>query len=76
MEDAMIEIVDLIDIGKINSVIMKDAVKLFSGVSIVSTADKYSVSKVLDNCGKIIAVGWLGSDGVPNFCPVNLDILN
>jgi hypothetical protein len=76
MEGTMIEIIDLIDINKINSMIMRDAVKRFSGVSIVSTPDKNSVSRILDNCGKIIAVGWLGSDGIPNFCPVNLDILN
>jgi hypothetical protein len=76
MEDVMIEIIDLIDINIINNKIMRGAVKLFSGVSIVSTPDKNSVSRILDNCGKIIAVGWLGSDGIPNFCPVNLDALN
>ncbi len=72
----MIEIVDLIDIDKINSLVMREAVKMFSGVSIVSTPDKSSASRILNNCGKIIAISWLGSEGNLKFYPVNLDILN
>ncbi|MHA2040007.1 MAG: hypothetical protein ACW98X_26645 [Promethearchaeota archaeon] len=73
---AMFEVVDLIDIEKINSIVMKAAVKLFSKVSIVSTPDKNSVSRVLDNNGRMIAIGWIGSNGTPKLCPVNLEILN